>query len=162
MHSGLWAGEFRKDVLLDVAWGAQDQRHFVTFPFIRTFFSGGHFAVAVFFVISGYVLSAGPLSTIHSGSYEKFGGNVGSALFRRWIRLFVPTLVTTFLWMTSWHAFGWCTIPFEAQETYTQELSRWYHNVKQFSFLFGRSGFVDWIYCGWLQLGKYGLELGAD
>jgi peptidoglycan/LPS O-acetylase OafA/YrhL len=47
------------------------------------FFSGGGFSVAVFFIISGYVLSARPLSLIYSGELMKFYKSVVSGLFRR-------------------------------------------------------------------------------
>ena len=64
-------------------------------PFLRLLFSGGHFAVAIFFVASGYALSVAPLRLIHSARYEQLGEMIASSLFRRWLRLFAPVFVTT-------------------------------------------------------------------
>lgn len=111
---------------------------------IRTFFTGGHFAVSVFFIISGYVLSAKPLALIHANEYIKLGDNLASALFRRWLRLFLPIIVVTFLYMTSWHLFGIWTVSPEHQPTYREELWNWYKEFKSFSFLF-RTGGEGWF-----------------
>ncbi|MBA7489683.1 hypothetical protein ES702_00217 [subsurface metagenome] len=115
--------------------GHNGQYHFATFPGVRIFFSGGHFAVSIFFVISGYVLSHKPLQYIHADEHIKLGENLSSALFRRWIRLFTPVACVTFCYMTSWHLFG---IKTEAQpeSTYGTELWRWYKEFKNFSFIF--------------------------
>ncbi|KAF2763974.1 hypothetical protein EJ03DRAFT_379000 [Teratosphaeria nubilosa] len=69
---------------------------FSTLPFIRIFFTGGAPAVAVFFVLSGYVLSRGPLRQIRDGAGR---GVVVRGLLaagvRRPVRLFVPVLGVT-------------------------------------------------------------------
>lgn len=111
---------------------------------VRTFFTGGHFAVSVFFIISGYVLSAKPLTLIHANEYTKLGDNLASALFRRWLRLFIPILVVTFMYMTSWHLFGIWTVSPEHQPTYREELWNWYKEFKSFSFVF-RTGGEGWF-----------------
>ena len=69
---------------MENAYGYENKYYFAAMPLIRTFFTGGHFAVAVFFFISGYVLSAKPLSFIQSGDYVKLGDNLAASLFRRW------------------------------------------------------------------------------
>ena len=128
------------------SFGYDGEYYFAAMHGIRTFFSGGHFAVATFFVISGYVLSVRPMALVHSGDYERFAQSISSGLFRRWIRLFLPTLATTLLWLTSWHAFGWWCRPFEPQPTYLAELAKWCSEVMQYIFLYkGAIGF-PWLY----------------
>lgn len=131
------------DVIFENAFGYNRQYYFACLPGIRTFFSGGHFAVTVFFVISGYVLSAKPLALIHAGEHMKLGDNLASALFRRWLRLHIPVICTTFLYMTTWHAFGlWADHP--PQSTYRDEVWKWYTEFKNFSFVF-RTGGEIWL-----------------
>ncbi|KIN01199.1 hypothetical protein OIDMADRAFT_103839 [Oidiodendron maius Zn] len=139
-HHQLWAHLTApvNDVLQN-AWGYHGKYHFATMPGIRNFFTGGHYAVTVFFVISGYVLSTKPMSLIQAGDYSKLGENLGSALFRRWLRLYIPVIVTTFLYMTSWHMFGiWTTAKHQA--SYREELWFWYSEFKNFSFIFTGGG----------------------
>jgi peptidoglycan/LPS O-acetylase OafA/YrhL len=146
-HHQLWPREFG-DLILENAFGYEKRYFLACLPGVRTFFSGGHFAVAVFFIISGYVLSSKPLKLIYAEEYTKFGDNVASALFRRWLRLYIPLIVTTFLYMSSWHAFGgiWTKSP-EHQSTYRAELWNWYKEFKNFSFVF-RSGTHEWFHYG--------------
>lgn len=92
-------------IVLERAFCYPDLYHVATFPGIRTFFSGGHYAVAVF-VISGYWLSMESMRLIHAREYGKLGDKIATALFRRWLRLYVPVICTTFVYMTSWHVFG--------------------------------------------------------
>ena len=44
----------------------------------------------MFFVLSGFVLSWSPLASIREGQYEKLLKTLSSAVFRRWLRLFLP------------------------------------------------------------------------
>jgi len=113
-------------------------------PVVRTFFTGGHFAVSVFFVISGYVLSAKPLSLIHSGDTVKLGDSLASALFRRWLRLYIPVFVTTLLYLTSWHMFGIWTVSPNHEANFRDELWKFYVEFKNYSFAF-RTGGEDWL-----------------
>ena len=133
-HAGI-GGEF----ILENAYGYNNQFYFVALPGIRLFFSGGHFAVAIFFVISGYVLSAKPLSLIHANDTKPLADNLSSALFRRWMRLFIPVFCTTFAWMATWHIFGiYSSNPIapKPERTFKDELWMWYCAVKNFSFVF--------------------------
>ncbi|KAF5631057.1 hypothetical protein F25303_9730 [Fusarium sp. NRRL 25303] len=82
-------------IMLERSFGYRGTYELATMPFIRLLFSGGHFAVAVFFVASGYALSATPLRLIHAAKYDQFGEMIASSLFRRWLRLFGPVFVTT-------------------------------------------------------------------
>lgn len=143
-HHQLWAHEaISADRIFQNAFGYEGRYYFACLPGIRTFFSGGHFAVTVFFVLSGYVLSTKPLILIHAGELLKLGDNLASALFRRWLRLHIPVICTTFLYLTSWHAFGIQTEA-KAQSNYRDELWNWYCEFKNFSFVF-RTGGEPWF-----------------
>ena len=144
-HHQLWPRQtFMADLIFENAWGYQNNYYFACLPGIRLFFTGGHFAVAVFFVISGYVLSAKPLALIYSGDLTKLGDNLASALFRRWLRLHLPVLFVTFIYMTSWHLFGvWVVAP-ERKSTYREEVWNFYIEFKNFSYVF-RSGGNPWF-----------------
>ncbi|KAG9789518.1 hypothetical protein ABEF93_002289 [Exophiala dermatitidis] len=143
-HHQLWAHEaLGADRILENAYGYDGQYYFACLPFIRTFFSGGHLAVTVFFVLSGYVLSSKPLSMIHAGEYMRLGDNLSSALFRRWLRLHIPVIATTFLFMTSWHLFGYRAEP-PPRATYWDDLWNWYCELKNFTFVF-RTGGEPWF-----------------
>jgi peptidoglycan/LPS O-acetylase OafA/YrhL len=144
-HHQMWPREsIGADIIFENAYGFKDKYFMATLPFIRTFFSGGHFAVSIFFVISGYVLATKPLALIYAGDYEKLGDNLSSALFRRWIRLHLPVMFTTFFYMVTWHLFGVWTASPDHQDTFRHELWNWYAEFKNFSFVF-RTGGVDWF-----------------
>ena len=144
-HHQLWPlRHIPANRILENAYGFEDQYYFAAMPFVRTFFTGGHFSVAVFFVISGYVLSAKPLALIYAGDYIKFGDNVASALFRRWTRLHIPIILVTFVYMTSWHLFGIWTLSPDHQPDFRSEFWNWYQEFKNFSFVF-RSGGEAWF-----------------
>lgn len=144
LHHELWAHDaVGAGRIFESGFGYDQQYYFACLPFVRTFFSGGHYAVTTFFVISGYVLSAKPLTLIHAGDYTKLGDNLASALFRRWIRLYLPLICTTFVTMSSWHAFGIRTVP-SPRSTFREELWNWYVEFKNFSFVF-RIGGEPWF-----------------
>lgn len=71
---------------------------FMQLPFIRLVYSGRGM-VAVFFVISGYVLSYKAIRLMRAGQYEKLLDSLASSTFRRAMRLFIPTSVSTFISM---------------------------------------------------------------
>lgn len=142
-HHQLWPRELASSIF-EQAWGFRDEFFFSTLPGVRTFFAGGHFAVAVFFIISGYVLSAKPLALIYAGEHVKLGDNLASALFRRWLRLYIPLIFISFLYITSWHLFGiWTRTPIH-KANYREELWNWYIELKNFSFVF-RTGGDGWM-----------------
>jgi peptidoglycan/LPS O-acetylase OafA/YrhL len=60
-------------------------------PFIRLFHSGGAM-VAIFFIISGYVLSQRCILAMRSGDQNKLWTALTSMTFRRAIRLFLPSI----------------------------------------------------------------------
>ncbi|OAA66480.1 Acyltransferase 3 [Niveomyces insectorum RCEF 264] len=138
-HHELWAhaastgGDNR---MFENAYGFEGNYRFATLPFVRNFFSGGHIAVATFYVISGYVLSAKPLSLIHAGELLRLLDNVASAVFRRWFRLYIPIIVTTFVYVTWWHMFGIWTSNCDHKGSLGAEWWNWYTEIKNFTFLF--------------------------
>lgn len=67
---------------------------FIQRPFVRVIITG-RACVTLFFVISGYVLSIKPLSTIYKGQYEKAYDGLAGAVFRRFLRLWMPILIVT-------------------------------------------------------------------
>ncbi|KAL6237854.1 hypothetical protein BDW75DRAFT_248317 [Aspergillus navahoensis] len=143
-HHQLWAhdGEGAQDIF-ENAYGYHGRYYFACLPGVRNFFTGGHFAVSVFFVLSGYVLSAKPLLFIQRGEYRALGDNLSSSLFRRWLRLHLPVMVTTFTYMTILHLFRIRAIP-EPKPTYLEEVVNWYIEFKNFSFVF-RGGGDPWF-----------------
>ncbi|PMB71080.1 hypothetical protein BM221_003544 [Beauveria bassiana] len=73
-------------------WGDQaDDHYIIQLPFIRVLVSGG-FMVAIFFVISGFSLTYGPLERIYRGDTDAAIGSLPSSLFRRPFRLFLPAV----------------------------------------------------------------------
>ncbi|KAK3307341.1 acyltransferase 3 [Chaetomium strumarium] len=135
-HHQLWAHGMKKSEIFENAFGYKGEFHLATFHFLRNFFTGGHVAVAVFYVISGYVLSVKPLSLIHAGEHLKLFDNLASAFFRRWFRLYIPLMVTTLVYVTSWHVFGIWNAACEPKGTIGEEIWNWYVEFKNFSFLF--------------------------
>ncbi|KAK1854060.1 acyltransferase [Colletotrichum chrysophilum] len=74
------------------AWGEDDEnRYFIQLPFVRLIHSGV-FMVSVFFVISGFALTYGPLKRSHAGQGATAITSFPSSIFRRPFRLFLPTI----------------------------------------------------------------------
>ncbi|KAH6668217.1 acyltransferase family-domain-containing protein [Halenospora varia] len=145
MHHQLWPlREVPTGRLLENGYGYDGKHYFAALPFIRTFFTGGHFAVSVFFIISGYVLSLKPLTLIYAQDFSKLNENLSSALFRRWIRLHVPIILVTFGYMASWHIFGIWVLSPKQQGSFREEFWNWYIEFKNFSFIF-RTGGEAWF-----------------
>ncbi len=133
-HHQLWAHQ--RLHIYENAFGYGGEYHLVTFPWLRTFFTGGNMAVAIFYVISGYVLSVKPLSLIHAGEHLKLFDNLASAFFRRWFRLYAPLVVTTLAFALSWHVFGVWSAICDPKSTVADELWNWYVEFKNFSFIY--------------------------
>ncbi|KAA8569103.1 hypothetical protein EYC84_000773 [Monilinia fructicola] len=146
LHHELWAHTLvYGNWILEMSFGYEKKYYLIQLPFLRTFFTGGHLAVTTFFVISGYVLSRKPLMLIQSGDLAKLGDNLASALFRRWLRLWLPVIGTTFIYFTIWHMFNLYPPPRSEHEVnWTSELWKWYLEVKGFSYIF-RTGGDPWF-----------------
>jgi peptidoglycan/LPS O-acetylase OafA/YrhL len=87
---------FFHTVMSDAGWllhayGTTDTNCFMQLPFFRIVFSGTSM-VHIFFVISGYVLSAKQIKLIRSGNFEKLSDSLFSSIFRRYFRLFLPSI----------------------------------------------------------------------
>nr|POE88042.1 hypothetical protein CFP56_11271 [Quercus suber] len=123
---------------METAWSANGEYYFVAFPIIRNFFTGGHYAVTVFFVISGYVLSSKSLSLIQAGDYVPLGDTVASALYRRFPRLFIPMLIVT-ISVVLMGRFGIVSL-YTPQPTLLGDLWEWYKEFKGITWIYQTSG----------------------
>ncbi|CAO2652296.1 Nn.00g005790.m01.CDS01 [Neocucurbitaria sp. VM-36] len=135
-HNSLWSHDGKGNFILETSFGYEGRHYFAALPFVRLFFSGGHFAVAIFFVISGYVLSVKGLSLIQRGQFQQASDGIGSALFRRWLRLYIPIIVVTFSWLCCRH---WTHIWVDMgamKDTFREDVVSWYQTFKNYSFVF--------------------------
>ncbi|KPI38797.1 uncharacterized protein AB675_5788 [Cyphellophora attinorum] len=66
----------------------------LSLPIVRIWLSG-HAMVDIFFVISGYVLSAKPLRLAREGQHVEAYKTIASSTLRRGVRLYLPCLVHT-------------------------------------------------------------------
>ncbi|KAM0561375.1 hypothetical protein ACHAPJ_003255 [Fusarium lateritium] len=140
-HHELWAhGIPEQNGPFENGFGYEGKHHFVALPVVRHFFTGGHYAVSTFFIISGYVLSLKPLTLIQAGEFIQLGDVLASSLFRRWIRLFLPLVLFLIIYITYLHMFGvWLRI-MSQQGSWIDELWAFYLEFKNFSFVFKEGG----------------------
>ncbi|KAF5707647.1 acyltransferase [Fusarium mundagurra] len=106
-HHVLWAHDSDYSTI-ERSFGYKQRYHFITLPLIRIIFNGGHFGTAIFFVLSGYVLSIKSLE-FHNSSMQapsrtvtkkcQLIDHIRSAIARRWFRLYLPLFFTTFAQM---------------------------------------------------------------
>lgn len=148
-HHQLWAHGMNN--VFENGTGFDGHRQFVTLPVVRHFFTGGHYAVSTFFVISGYVLASKPLSLMAAGEYVQLGDNIASALFRRWFRLFLPLIAVCLVFLTTYHALGMWVRNQEQQGTWREEVWNFYLVFKNFSFVFKEGGqpWIDYQFHSW-------------
>ena len=102
--------------------------YFISIPFIRVFWSGGAAAVAVFFVLSGFVLSQSSIKLLQRGNRAKCKTGLVSAIVRRPVRLYFPCWAVSLAIAIVMHIPGgfypklaWS----QGQETFGQELVHW-------------------------------------
>ncbi|CEI66612.1 hypothetical protein FVEN_g10190 [Fusarium venenatum] len=140
-HNELWAhGIPELNKPFENAFGYEGKYYFAAFPGIRHFFTGGHYAVSTFFIISGYVLSLKPISLIQAGEYIQLGDVIASSFFRRWIRLYLPIIMAMIIYITYLHVFGvWVRI-MTKQKSWYDEMWTFYYEFKNFSFVFKEGG----------------------
>jgi peptidoglycan/LPS O-acetylase OafA/YrhL len=84
---------------LRTGWGADpasSNNHIFQLPILRIIYSGGAM-VAIFFVISGYVLSTKALRLSRQARYPELFDSLYSSTFRRGLRLYIPCTVLTFV-----------------------------------------------------------------
>ncbi|KAK3901778.1 acyltransferase 3 [Staphylotrichum tortipilum] len=88
----------------DHGFGEGGHWYLASLPFVRIFFNGGNAAVAVFFVLSGYVLSRSPLRLARDGNSRGCLWALASSVVRRPIRLYLPVFAITFTFAILRHA----------------------------------------------------------
>ncbi|KAF2237045.1 hypothetical protein EV356DRAFT_522004 [Viridothelium virens] len=85
--------------------GEQGQYYYLaSLPFLRIVFSGGSAAVAIFFILSGYVLGKSSLCLLRDGEQPACVMSLISAVIRRPLRLYIPTLGVTLTYAILMHA----------------------------------------------------------
>lgn len=95
------------------SYGLEEHRGFLQLPIIRLLYAGSAM-VAIFFLVSGYALSLKPLKCILRGQWEQLAQVMISSIFRRGIRLFLPTLIASFAMMLAAY-FHFYDIPYEKE-----------------------------------------------
>lgn len=87
---------FYKAFNIAEGWGHNNANYEIwRLPFVRLLYSGPSM-VCIFFVISGYALSLKPLKQARSRSFDGFSQTMTSFVFRRFFRLYLPPLISTF------------------------------------------------------------------
>jgi len=108
----------------------------IVLPFIRLPFLGGHFAVMLFFTISGYVVPRRMLQCLHEGHRDDFLAAAQSSVIRRPVRLYLPVVLSTFLLASAWHILGIQTPWPEHQGNIVAELWNWIKEMLVFLYFF--------------------------
>ncbi|KAH7134447.1 acyltransferase family-domain-containing protein [Dactylonectria macrodidyma] len=81
----------------NIGWGSKGAHYdILRLPFVRILYAGTA-AVCIFFVISGYALSYKVLKLVRSRKTKDFSATMSSLIFRRGLRLFLPTTFSTFI-----------------------------------------------------------------
>ena len=65
--------------------------HFLQLPFVRLLYAG-KFSVAIFYILSGYVLAYKPMRLVREANISSLASHLVSAIFRRFLRLFLPII----------------------------------------------------------------------
>jgi peptidoglycan/LPS O-acetylase OafA/YrhL len=142
-HHILW---FHADsrLILEAGFGFESQHHFATLPGVRTFFTGAHFAVATFFVISGYTMSLRALAAIHEQNQARLADSLASSISRRWLRLYLPLASTSLAFVGTCYLFDLQARGVTRQQNWLSELWKWNVEFWRFSFVFDESG-LPWF-----------------
>ncbi|KAK2018444.1 hypothetical protein LZ32DRAFT_624875 [Colletotrichum eremochloae] len=120
--------------LIHRGWGDESSdTHIIQLPFVRLMVHGS-FSVALFFVISGFALSYGPLKKIHRRETTDV---LSSSVLRRPFRFFLPVipvlLFSNFIlvrWLGAFYAFGSTnTIP--PQSSFWAELQQSWNGFRE-------------------------------
>ncbi|GAO18492.1 hypothetical protein UVI_02041720 [Ustilaginoidea virens] len=105
------------------SWGTgEDNYHILKLPFLRLWYQGPP-AVCVFFIISGYALSYRPLLLMRRGAFSDFSANMTSLTYRRGIRLYLPSAISTLMivFLLRIGAYEW-TREFAQDRTYMKNI----------------------------------------
>ncbi|KAL6921882.1 hypothetical protein ACHAPO_002643 [Fusarium lateritium] len=88
---------FYQAFVIAKGWGCDDAHYnILKLPILRLWYQGPP-AVCLFFVISGYALSYRPLKLIRSHNTQDFSTTMSSLVFRRGVRLYLPTAISTLM-----------------------------------------------------------------
>lgn len=88
---------FYTSFIIADGWGSNDANYdILKLPFLRLIYAGPPM-VAIFFIVSGYALSLKPLKLARGQKWSDFTITMSSFVFRRALRLFLPTFVSTFM-----------------------------------------------------------------
>lgn len=79
---------------ISTGWGYKENYSPLLLPYIRLLHSGPGM-VAIFFVISGFVLSHRFIQRMHRREYSRMHSGLSSIIFRRAIRLFLPSCASS-------------------------------------------------------------------
>ncbi|KUJ23462.1 uncharacterized protein LY89DRAFT_693563 [Mollisia scopiformis] len=101
-------------------------------PYLRIIWCSGHTQVGIFFVLSGFVLSWSSLSSIREGRPEKFVQSLGSASFRRWMRLFLPCFLIGLLSLLQFY-FALVELPITRRSSFSAQLLDYLWECERFS-----------------------------
>jgi len=137
-HHQLAAHESSR-VILESGFGFRGQRYFVTLPGIRLLFTGGHFAVATFFVISGYALFIKPLRLMERGDMSGLTDCLSSAVFRRWFRLYLPFAGAALVYVVVSRGLGRPGPGIKPQLGWWGELGVFFNEFANYSFVFDQT-----------------------
>lgn len=94
-------------------------------PFVRVIYSARPM-VHIFFIISGFVLSYKPLKQIHLGQHASLASTLSSSVFRRGLRLFLPSFITLFIMSLAVHYQISDSRYAAPLDTLSQQLTHWY------------------------------------
>lgn len=112
--------------------------------------------MAVFFVISGFVLSYKPLLLIRKGKIDAARSVLASSVLRRWGRLYVPIIAGTFFAMVLAWKGAYLNVPNRGElippsfPTLGEQVRHWVGEVVGFVFPFGKEGERVMVYNGHL------------
>lgn len=105
-------------------------------PIIRTLWTGGHFSVALFFTISGYVLPKRLLSLLHAGRQDDFVEALRSSIVRRPFRLFLPVILSTLAVMVVSYVTGIPTSAMKREDSMLLQLLAWVRETARYLYFF--------------------------
>lgn len=133
---------FYQAFIIAEGWGAGPTNYdFLKLPFVRLWYQGPP-AVCLFFVISGYALSYRPLKLVRSRASADFANAISSLVFRRGIRLYMPTAISTFMIICLLRigAYEW-TREFANNRKYMKNIVEPHPERMEFAY----DQYVDWV-----------------
>lgn len=105
-------------------------------PIIRTLWTGGHFSVALFFTISGYVLPKRLLSLLHAGRAAEFAEALHSSVVRRPFRLLLPVVLSTLVVTVVSYLTGIPTSGMRREDSMLLQLVAWVRETGRYLYFF--------------------------